>query len=66
MEPRESGGEIAAAVELEDDVDGVGAKGTVDGTVTGFVSGDKIGPAVVYDLPQGRGAGTARAIDGWH
>jgi hypothetical protein len=63
LEPRESGGEVAAAVELPDDVDGVGAKRTVDGAVAFFVTRFEVGPAMVDDLPEGRGAGTARAVN---
>ena len=66
LESRKSGSEVAAAVELADDVDGVGAEGTVDGAVTLFVAGDEIRPAVVDDLPEGRGAGAARAVDRGH
>ena len=66
LEPRESGGEVAAAMELADDVDGVVAEGAVNGAVALFVAGDKIGPAAVDDLPKRRGAGTARAVDGRH
>ena len=60
LQPGESCGEIAAAVELANDVDGGGAEGTVDGTVTGFVPGDKIGPAVVYELTPSMRSGFAR------
>lgn len=66
LEPGESGGEVAAAVELADDVNGVASQGAVNGAVAMFVSGDKIGPAMVDDLPEGRGARTARAVDGGH
>jgi hypothetical protein len=66
LEPGESGGEVAAAVELADDVDGVVAEGAVNGAVALLVSADKIGPAMVDDLPKRRGAGAARAVDGWH
>ena len=66
LEPRESGSEVAAAMELADDGYGVLAQRAVDGTVTFFITGLEIGPAMVHNLPQGRSTGTARAIDGWH
>ena len=66
LEPRETGGEVAAAVELADDGDGIGAERAVDGAMALFVAGDEIGPAMMDDLPKGRGAGTARAVDRGH
>jgi hypothetical protein len=66
LEPREPCGEVAAAMELADDVDGVMAEGAVNGAVAVFVAGDKIGPAMVDNLPERRGAGAARAVDGGH
>jgi hypothetical protein len=53
LEPRETGGEVAAAMEQADDLDGIVAERAVDRAVVLFVAGDKIGPAVVDDLPQG-------------
>jgi hypothetical protein len=53
LESGEAGGEITAAVELADDVDGVVAERAVNGAVALFVACDKIGPAMVDDLPQG-------------
>jgi len=66
LEPGESGGQVAAAMELADDVDGVETEKTVDGAVALLEAGDKIGPTMVDDLPKQRGAGTARAVDGGH
>jgi hypothetical protein len=66
LEPRESGSEVAAAVELADDVDGVVTKQTVDGAVAVFVACLEVGPGMMDDLPEGRGSGTARAVDGGH
>ena len=60
------GGEITAAVELLDNGDRVATKRAVDGTVGRFVSCLKIGPGMVDNVPERRGAGTARAIDGGH
>jgi len=66
LEPGESRGEVAAAVELADDVDGVVTKRTVDGAVAVFVACLEVGPGMMDDLPEGRGSGTARAVDGGH
>jgi len=53
LEAREPGGQVAAAMELPDDIDGVVAEGAVDGAVALFVAGFEVGPAVVDDLPEG-------------
>ena len=66
LEPGESSGEVSAAVELANDVNGVASQRAVNGAVAFLVTGFEVGPAVVDDLPEGRGSGTARAIDGWH
>jgi hypothetical protein len=66
LEPRESGGEVSAAVELANDVNGVASQRAVNGAVAFLVTGFEVGPAVMDDLPKGRGSGTARAIDGGH
>jgi hypothetical protein len=66
LEPRESGGEVSAAVELANDVNGVASQRAVNGAVAFLVTGFEVGPAVVDELPEGRGSGTARAIDGGH
>jgi len=66
LEPGESGGEVSAAVELTDDVNGVVAEGAMDGAMALFIAHDEIGPAVMDDLPEGRSTGTARAVDGGH
>jgi hypothetical protein len=64
LNPFKSGGKVATAVELLDNGDRVGTKRAVDGTVGRFVSCLKIGPGMVDNEPERRGAGTARAIDG--
>ena len=61
-----SGGEVTAAVELLNNGDRVATKRAVDGTVGRFISCLKIGPGMVDNVPERRGSGTARAIDGWH
>ena len=66
LEPGESSGEVSAAVELANDVNGVASQRAVSGAVAFLVTGFEVGPAVVDDLPEGRGSGTARAIDGGH
>jgi len=66
LEPRESGGEVSAAVELANDVNGVASQRAVNGAVAFLITGFEVGPAVVDDLPEGRGSGTARAVDRWH
>jgi hypothetical protein len=53
LQPCESSGEVAAAMELADDLDGVVAQWAANGAVAVFVACEKIGPAVVDDLPQG-------------
>ena len=66
LEAGEAGGEVAAAVELVDDGDGVPAQRAVGAAVAGFVAGDELVPGVVDELPEGRGAGSPGAVDGWH
>ena len=66
LQPREPGGEVAAAVELADDGYGVEAERAVDGAVAAFVTGHEIAPGAVDDLPERRGAGTTGTVDGWH
>ena len=53
LQPGESGGEVAAAVELAYDIDRVLAKRTVDRAVAFFVPSHEVRPAVMDDLPQG-------------
>jgi hypothetical protein len=66
LEARESGGKVAAVVELADDVDGVVAEGAVNGAVAVFVACLEVGPGMMDDLPERRGAGAARSVDGGH
>jgi hypothetical protein len=53
-------------MELADDLDGVLAQWAVNGAVALLVAGNKFGPGMMDDLPEGRGSGTARAVDGGH
>ena len=58
-ESRETGGKVAAAEEVPDMGDGVGAQGAHGGTVVLFVASEEIVPAVVNQLPKGRSTGAA-------
>ena len=53
LQAGEAGSEIAATVELIDDVDAVGRERSVDPAMTGLVVGEEIVPGVVDDLPKG-------------
>jgi len=66
LQSSEPSREVAAAVELADDGDGVLAEGTMDGAVAGFVACLEVGPTTMDELPKRRSAGTARALDGGH
>ena len=66
MQPREPAREVAAAVELADDGDGVVAEGTVDRAVAGLVACLEVGPGMMDELTQGGSSGAARAVDGGH
>ena len=66
LKSRESSGEIAAAVELAHDLHGIGPQGTVDGAMAALVAGLELGPGVVNDVPEWRGARTAGSVDGGH
>ena len=66
LETGEAGGEVAAAKEGLDGGDGGGAERT-EGFAVGFlVTGEEVVPAVVDDLPEGRGTGAAGLVDGRH
>jgi hypothetical protein len=66
LEAGEAGGEVTAAKEGLDGGDGGGAERTEGFAVVFFVVGEKIGPAVLDELPEGRGAGATRAVDRGH
>lgn len=63
VEAGEAGGEVAAAVEGLDDGNGRRIERAVGGPVAGFVTGQEVGPRMVDDLPEERGAGAAGFID---
>ena len=66
LEAGEAGGEVTAAKEGLDGGDGGGAERTEGFAVVLFVVGEEVGPAVFDELPEGRGAGAARLVDGRH
>ena len=60
LEPRESGGEVSAAVELANDVNGVASQRAVNGAVAFLITGFEVGPAVVDELTPSMQSGFAR------
>ena len=64
LEAGEAGGEVTAAEEGLDGGDGGGAERTEGLPVVFFVVGEEVVPAVVDELPEGRGAGVAWLVDG--
>lgn len=66
LETGEARGEVTAAEEGLDGGDGGGRERAEGFAVFRFVVSEEIVPAVVDDLPKGRGAGTAGLVDGRH
>ena len=66
LEAGETGGEVTAAEEGLDCGDGCGTQGAEGFPVVFFVVGEEVGPAVLDELPEGRGAGAAWLVDGGH
>jgi len=66
MEAEEAGGEVAAAEEVADGGEDVGAERAEGGTVEFFVAGEEGVPGGSEDLPEWRGPGTAGLVDGGH
>lgn len=66
LEPGEAGGEVTAAEKGLDGGDGGGGKRAEGFAVVRFVVCEEVIPAVVNQLPEGRGAGTAVLVDGRH
>jgi len=62
----ESAGEVTATEKGLDGGRGVGAEWAEGLPVAVFVTSEELVPAVVDDLPEGRGAGAARLVDGRH
>ena len=66
LQSSEAPGEVTAAVELLDHGNRLGAEGPVDFAIDFFVGGLKYIPRLVDNLPERRGARTARSINGRH
>jgi hypothetical protein len=66
LQAGESGGEVSAAEEGLDGGDGGGAERSEGLPVVFLVVGEEVGPAVLDELPEGRGAGVAWLVDGGH
>jgi hypothetical protein len=63
LEAGESAGEVTAAEKGLDGGRGVGAEWAEGLSVVFFVVGEEVFPAVVDELPEGRGTGAARVVD---
>jgi hypothetical protein len=61
-----AGGEVAAAEKGLDGGDGGGVERSEGFAVVFLVVGEEVIPAVVDELPEGRGAGTTGLVDGRH
>lgn len=66
LESREAGGEVATAEEGFDGGSGCVVERAEILAVPFFVVGKEFVPAVVDKLPEGRGAGAAGLVSGWH
>jgi len=66
LEAGEAGGEVATAEERFNGGSGGGVERAEGLAVFGFVVGEEVVPAVVDELPKGRGAGAAGLVDGRH
>ena len=66
LEAREAGGEVATAEEGLDGGDGGWVERAEILAVKFFLESEEVFPAVVDELPEGRGAGTAGLVDSWH
>ena len=66
LESGEAGGEVTAADKGLDGADGGGWKRAEGFTVFRFVVCEEVIPAIVDELPEGRGTGTAGLMDGRH
>ena len=65
-EAEETGGQVAAAEEIERHGEGFGAERSHGGTVEFFVGDDEVVSGGGDDLPERRGAGAAGMVDGRH
>ena len=66
MEAEEAGGEVATTEEVADGGEDVGAERAEGGSVFFLVGGEEVVPGGGEELPEGRGAGAAGLVDGWH
>ena len=66
LEAGEAAGEVTALEKGLDRGGGGGVERPEGFAVAGFVAGEEVVPAVVDELPEGRGAGAARLVDGRH
>ena len=66
VEAKETGGEVAAAEEVADGGEDVGPERAEGGAVVFLVAGEEGVPGGGEELPEGRGAGAAGLVDGWH
>ena len=66
VEAEEAGGEVAAAEEVADGGEDVGAERAEGGAVFFLVGGEEGVPGSGEDLPEWRGAGAAGLVDGGH
>ena len=66
VEAEEAGGEVAAAEEVADGGEDVGAERAEAGTVFFLVGGEECFPGGGEELPKWGGAGAAGLVDEWH
>jgi hypothetical protein len=66
LEAGETGGEVAATEKGFDGGDGLASERAETFAMSGFVLGEEVIPAVVDELPKGRGAGPPGLVDGGH
>ncbi|MGB6219885.1 MAG: hypothetical protein WBG04_02545 [Haloferula sp.] len=62
----EAGGKVAATKKTFDGGDGLASERAEAFAMAGFVLGEEVIPAVVDELPEGRGARTPGLVDGGH
>jgi hypothetical protein len=66
MEAEDAGGKVAAAEEVADGGEDVGAERAEGGSVFFLVAGEEGFPSGGEDLPERGGARAAGLVDGWH
>jgi hypothetical protein len=66
LETGESGGKVAAAVELIDHRHGIPAQRAMSPAMAGVVVGDELIPCMVNDLPERRCPGASWSVNGRH